>query len=162
MSSHFMKEYFITDKFTLVPTALCKPEYLTGLFALDRDESVQSIGLPQFNATLLYAANNIETGKSPLIYKLIDQIESIQEHNKVIIHYSKELKILQVVAAEERKLLLANSFKCHHPNTILYYLTLVCQQVMFNPHLTKISVYGDIESQEEALIKKYFQGIIFK
>lgn len=157
-----MKEYFITDKFTLVPTALSRPEYLTGLFALEKEESVQSIELPRFNATLLYAGKNGDNDKRPLIYKLLDQIEGIQEHNKIIIHHSKELNMLQVVAAEEKKLLLANSFSCHHPNTTLYYLTLVCQQVMFNPHLTKITVCGEIGKEEEELIKRYFQGIIYK
>lgn len=156
-----MEKYIITEKFTLVPTDCYKSNYLEEIFELNEKEVIESYNLPHFNATLACAIQKNDPNKNngPLILFLINSLERIKDHNKLIISYNKKLNLLHIVAGEENKLLLANSFKCSHKNTMLYFITLVCQQVMFNPLISGINVYGKLEMEEEMLIKKYFQKI---
>ena len=157
----YMTNRFFTDKFTLVPTSMYRPDYLSDLFDIDQQEEIKTIEIPLFNATLAFALpkNNGSQNKVPVIYTLLEHIKEIPEHNKIVVHYCKDSNKVQIVAAEGNNLLLANSFKCNHQNTLLYYITLVCQQVMFNPHLTRIYTDGQFEKSEEELLKRYFQGI---
>ncbi len=156
-----MESYIITEKFTLIPTNLYKEEYLGEIFGLDETEMVKSYNLPNHNATLACAfpKDNAKNDAVPLVLHLIESLDTVAGHNKIIINYSREDQLLSAVAAEDKRLLLANSFRCTHINTVLYFLTLICQQVMFNPQITGINVYGQLENEQERLITTYFQKL---
>ncbi len=159
-----MKNHFITEKFTLVPTPLYSENYLAEMFKLDKDEEIKSIGLDGYNATLAYAAKTAgdDAGKLPVVHALIQMLNGIPDHNRIVVHYCNSKKLLHIVAAEKENLLLANTYSCTHINTLLYFLTLVCQQVMFNPQITGINLAGKLEKNEEALLLQYFQKITYK
>ena len=158
-----MENCIITEKFTLIPSDYYKQEYLGEIFELKETEEVKSYDLPHFNAILACAFSKENTdrkeGTEPLILSMLNSLNNIKDHNKIVINFNKELKLLHIVAAEEKKLLFANSFRCTHINTALYFLTLVCQQTMLNPQITGINVYGTLENNEEKLITTYFPKI---
>ena len=163
LQTYFMENYITTEKFTLIPTKWYKQEYLGEIFELKEAEVVKSYTLPSHNATLVCAfpEDNAKKDATPLVMYLIGYLDKITDHNKIIINYNKELNLLTAVAAEGNKLLMANSFRCTHINTLLYFLTLICQQVMFNTQITCINIYGKIETEEEKLISGYFQKISY-
>ena len=158
-----MKNHFITEKFTLVPTSIYKPELLLELYPVDNNEEIKSIDLAEHNATLVYAAKNDgdNAGKLPLVHLLIEMLKEIHDHNRIVVNYSSNMKLLHLVAARDENLLLANTFRCTHINTLLYFLTLVCQQAMFNPQITAINLVGKLNSEDETLLLRYFQKIIY-
>lgn len=154
-----MESYIITEKFTLAPKHLYNPNCLGQMFEIGENESVKSIDIGKYNAVLAFAApKEAPEGKEPLIYKLLEYAGTLEEHNKVAVHYCKERKLAHIVAIEGEKLLLANTYRATDITSLLYFITLAVQQVMFNPQLTKIHVYGRMEQQELKFIGGYFCG----
>ena len=149
--------YFLTEKFTSAPKQMAKPEYLTEIFELDSNESIGTCELPQYNAMLYFAETAAK--QTPLIYVLLEQLGKIKEHNKLAVSYSKEKERVYITAAQGDMLLLANSYKVTDFTTAFYYISLVTQQAMFNPHLTQINVLGELAKYEKILLNTYYKGI---
>ncbi len=131
--------------------------YLNEIFNIAQNESIGNLELEQYNAVLYFAAE--ESDATPLIYHLLQQLQQTKEHNKLCVSYNKKVGIVYVAAAQGDKLLLANSYKAADFTTALYFIMLATQQVMFNPHLTQVNVYGNIEPEDEALLNTYYKGI---
>lgn len=156
-----METYTITEKFTLIPKCLYNPNYLGEMFDIGEDESVKSIEIEKYNAVLAFAVpKETPPDKEPLISKLMEYAGTLNEHNKVAVHYCKERKLSHIVAIEGEKLLLANTYRTADITSLLYFLTLAVQQVMFNPQLTRIHVYGLMEESDLKFIGSYFCGAV--
>ncbi len=149
--------YSFTEKFTLVPKQMANAGYLNGIFDITQNESIGSLELEQYGAVLHFAAEKQDS--TPLIYHLLQHLKEIKEHNKLSVSYNKENGVIFVAAAQGEKLLLANSYKAADFTTALYYITLVAQQVMFNPQLTMVNIYGKIGAGNEDLLNTYYKGI---
>lgn len=155
-----MEHCIITEKFTLIPKHLYKPEYLGEMFTIAENETVRSIVLEKHDAVLSYASSNNSPQEAvPLAYQLIEAVETLNEHNKVVVSYLPERKMSYIVAMEGKKLLLANTYRTCDAKTLLYFIELVLQQVMFNPQLTRIHIYGHMEQDEVKLLEGYFCGV---
>ena len=155
-----MEHCIITEKFTLIPKHLYKPEYLGEMFTIAENETVRSIVLEKHDAVLSYASpDNSPEEAVPLAYRLIKAAEMLNEHNKVVVNYLPEKKISHIVAMEGKKLLLANTYRTCDAKTLLYFIELVLQQVMFNPQLTRIHIYGHMKQDETKLVEGYFCGV---
>ncbi len=156
-----MESYFITEKFTIVPKPLYREEYLKEMFEFAENEEVKVLELEKYNAILSYIAPNGDNSGNlqPLVYTLIKYAGTLKDYNKIVINYSKGHKLTHIVAMEGEKLLLANTFRTTDVKSVLYFICLVAQQVMFNPHLTKVHLYGEFEPEGVQLIEKYFAGI---
>lgn len=151
-----MDNYYITEKFTLVPQGYGKIEYLKELFTIEEDEKIFTRTVANYNATLIYAAT--QEDKEPLIKVMIENLHSIKEHNKIIVHYNRSGNRTYITAAEGDKLLLANSYRTTDTKNVLYFITLVCGQIMFNPQLTTIHYMGELGEELKQLIATYYQG----
>lgn len=153
-----MESYFITKKFTIAPKPLYKEEYLKEMFEVAENEAVKALELEKCNAVLSFVSKKEDDAANlqPLVYVLIKYAETLQEHNKIVINYSKEHKLTHIIAMEGGKLLLANTYRTTDVKSVLYFICLVAQQVMFNPHLTKVHVYGELEPEGVQLVEKYF------
>lgn len=156
-----MELYIPTEKFTLIPKHLYRPEYPEEMFAVGKNETVKCIELHKHNAILSFAApaENNEQIK-PLIYKLIEISDTLQEHNKIVINYSPDNKTTYLVAMEGEKLLLANTYRTSDIKGLLYFLTLAVQQVMFNPLHTRITSFGSMNHDDIKILEEYFCGVI--
>ena len=159
-----MVSYFITEKFTLIPKHLYNQNYLSEMFTVTDQDIIRSIELEKQNAILAFVApkNNSSEEELPLVHGLIEYAYTLQDHNKVVINYCKEKNLTHIVAIEGSRLLLANTYRTTDVKSILYYATLVAQQVMFNPHLTKVHIYDSLENDGVELLDKYFSGVTIK
>ncbi len=154
--------YFYTHKFLLEPEPLFDPEHLRELYTVEENEEIVSEHLPRYKARLVYAKESVFEGRElkPVITALIEWVMEIEEHNKVAIYYSRSNKMVTIVVAEGERLLLANSYRCTNAETLLYFLSLASQQVVFNPQITRIHSYGELEKSAEDLLKRYFNGVL--
>ena len=156
--SNQMESYFITEKFTIAPKPLYREEYLKEMFEVAENEAVKALELEKSNAVLAFVSkkDDDDANLQPLAYVLIKYAQTLPDHNKIIINYSKEHKLTHIVAMEGEKLLLANTYRTTDVKSVLYFISLVAQQVMFNPHLTKVHVYGELEPEGIQLLERYF------
>lgn len=156
-----MESYFITEKFTIAPKPLYKEEYVREMFEVAENEVVKTLELEKCNALLSFIAQKDDNGENlvPLAYVLIKYAATIQDHNKIVINYNKGEKLTHIIAMEGEKLILANTYRTTDVKSVLYFISLVAQQVMFNPHLTKVHIYGELEEEGVQLIEKYFAGV---
>lgn len=159
-----MGSYFITEKFTLIPKHLYNQNYLNEMFDITDQDIVKNIELEKQNAILSYVApqNSGSEEELPLVYGMIEYAYTLKDYNKVVINFCKEKNLTHIVAVEDSRLLLANTYRTTDAKSILYFATLVAQQVMFNPHLTKIHIYGTLENDGMELLDKYFNGVTIK
>ena len=156
-----MESYFITEKFTLTPKHLYKEEYLKDMFEVTDNEVIKVVELEKHNAVLAFVSEKgaAAAGAQPVVLALIKYAETLKDHNKIIINYSIGNKLTHIVAMEGEKLLLANTFHTADVKSVLYFIALVAGQVMFNPLLTKVHVYGEFGPEGIQLVEKYFAGI---
>ena len=155
--SNQMESYFITEKFTIAPKPLYREEYLKEMFEVAENEAVKVLELEKSNAVLTFVSKKDDDANlQPLAYVLIKYAQTLQDYNKIVINYSKEHKLTHIVAMEGEKLLLANTYRTTDVKSVLYFISLVAQQVMFNPHLTKVNVYGELEPEGIKLLERYF------
>ena len=156
-----MESYFITEKFTLTPKHLYREEYLADMFEITENEVVKAVELEKHNAVLAFVSEKgaDSAGTQPMALALIKYAETLNDHNKLVINYCKEYKLTHIVAMEGEKLLLANTFHTADIKSVLYFIALVAGQVMFNPLLTKVHVYGELEPEGVQLVEKYFAAI---
>lgn len=156
-----MERGFGTEKFLLEPTEFHDSGHLRELFDVKEDEEITQIKVPPFNAVLSYAVPKDKREMLPLAYYIISDIPDISAHNMIIADIERETGLLCLAALEgERRLLLLNSFKIAGETDLLYYISLVARQVMFNPLITVIYSHTPLKEQETALLERYFQKII--
>ncbi len=146
-------------------------EILSELFCIQANEKVMTLPLLNGTATLLYSVPEKLIRQqgvakiTPLIYNLINCLQYIQDHNKLIINIAKESHynnniLMHIVLQEGEKFLLANTHNAPDFNTVLYYILLSLKNVQLNPSQTRIFLYSTTpESEEYALLKKYFKGV---
>lgn len=173
-----MKQDFIITKFSIVPategenlTPEKAREILSELFYIPANEKVMRLPLLHNTAILIYCVpeklihNTVVAKGTPLVYNMINSLQYIQDHNKLIINITKEqrlgnLLLLHIVLQEGDKFILANTHNAPDFNTVLYYLLLSIKNVQLNPNQTKVYLYStDIEKSEQLLLKQYFKGI---
>lgn len=164
-----MANYFRTVKFSIEPAEFSTWENLRNMHTIERNEELSSVDIPLYNVKLWYAVpKRLKGGEStegekakplyPVIYRMINALESIASHNKVVIDYNADEGLLFVVVGEgKEKLLLVNSYRAADFATAFYFLNLAVTQAMLNPMLTSVYSTGRLLPENVALIEKYFK-----
>lgn len=164
----------VSDQFTLLPASFYKESDADAVFDFNftRDDSVEifSYRVPSFDVQVIYGAAK-ETvklcrdlfAKPEFIPHVSGLLESFNLQYKKISSPVLLLNIRQsavdIVVKENRKLLLANSFKYKTPEDILYYTLNVYEQLQLNPESEKLIVAGRFEtgSLTHKLLQKYIR-----
>ena len=71
----------------------------------------------------------------------------------------EKAKQQQVVAAEQDRLLFANSFPAADLATAEYFIFSVTKEVLFNPEHTVLNIYGNVEENVKTGLGKYFTSV---
>ena len=155
-----MENCLDTRKFLLEPVDFYSPGHLKELFPPDETEEEACLELPQFNAILSYLKPKGSEMK-PSVCKMLSQIPDIEDHNKIIMHLSRESNLLYIAAIEGKdRLLLLNCYPANEKNDILYYISMAARQVMFNPPITVLCSHEQLGKDETELLERYFQKVI--
>lgn len=156
-----MENCFDTKKFLMEPVDFYGSEHLKEMFPPDETEEEACMELPHFNARLSYLKPK-GTDMVPSVCKMLTQIPDIADHNKIIMHLSRESKTLYVAAIEGRnRLLLLNCYPANEKEEILYYISLAAKHAMFNPPITVLYSHDRLSKDETGLLERYFQKVIF-
>lgn len=160
-----------TEKYTLIPKKYFKEDSLkdelSKLYTLDELDELYSVELPYFDAVLAYVIPNSITSPVylaqkgskfyPVSYPLINQLHSIEDHNRLIVYFKKGS--VHVIAAQGDQLLLCNTYPAKDFNTAIYFIFLAVKEVMFNPELTTLNLFGSVSFKDYRSISRYFKEI---
>lgn len=89
---------------------------------------------------------------SILVSKLLDWTRNIEE-KQVFAHFGKTH--FELVVAQNRKLLLFNSFEYNHEADFVYYLLFTAEQLQLNPEHFKLHLLGEIAEDSELFRMTY-------
>ena len=170
---HSVEVYYPTLCYTMIPVDFYSHEtaysYLESVRELPADAQVCALEIPGQKMFLVYAigSDNLpepllksaRIKRYPLVYSLIDSIQTIEGNNKIILARSEE--IVHIVAAERGRFLFANSFPAEDDITALYFITSVAHQVMFNPELTSVYIKGTVTDAFCSTLENYFNKVGF-
>ena len=164
-----MDYYINTRLFTLIPTEVYNSkiaeEYIKEHFNVSDKLDYFDISIPAYNAILGFYAEYPkceQNNQYPIIYKLIQESEQLQPYNKVLVHYSAEDKLTNLLIVTGNKLQLANIYNTENFNSLLYYIFAGLKKLQINPKQTHIMIYNPICKEEEELLKRYFHNIEVK
>lgn len=154
-----------TPKAALVPSAFFDPasarEILSRTVALDREDQVEYISLPELSAELVYS---LSTGMEPSdgteypdMYHLLKKLPDIKEYNKVLASYGDN--VLTLVIAQGENLLLANTFEAADFTTAEYFLFMAVKKLQLNPEVSAVHFLTDLSGEEEMSLYRYFKSV---
>ena len=163
--------YYTTWKYTLVPLSLFSKgvprSYLAAVRDISEDDVVLSLDMPSRKAAMVFAVpSHIYEGVTslcrdvrfyPTAYVLIDRIASVPGNNRLLVSFSEGM--LHAVAAEQDRLLFANSFPASDMATASYFIFSVTKEVMFNPEHTVLHIFGKAEDGVAEELGSYFAGV---
>ena len=84
-------------------------------------------------------------------------ISSVTGNNRLLVSFTDGM--LHVVAAEQDRLLFANSFPAADLATAEYFIFSVTKEVLFNPEHTVLNIYGNVEENVKTGLGKYFASV---
>ena len=163
-----MKQYILSDLFTLIPQELYTPELgkeaLCSQFNINEEYSFNGHRLTGTKAVVAYAIKEDERAENgqhpePFAIRLIEECSNIDEYNRVVFHYSSGKNLSHTVIAAGTELKIANSFKADSFESALYFLFLSIQQLQMNPRQCTVRVCSAITPQQEETIARFFNGV---
>lgn len=163
--------YYTTWKYTLVPIHLLSRDnvrpYLTAVREIAQDDVTLALDMPSRKAVMVYAVPGLlykgmkalcrNVKFYPMSYVLIDRISSVTGNNRLLVSFTDGM--LHVVAAEQDRLLFANSFPAADLATAEYFIFSVTKEVLFNPEHTVLNIYGNVEENVKTGLGKYFASV---
>lgn len=159
-----MDKYILTGLFTLVPEEFCTPdtarEALAGQFSIDWDFELSYFPLEKSKAVVVYPSLAVDGSSAvlPFVVRLIKEASTLQEHNKVVFHYSPEKGLSHTIIYMGEELKLANSFKADSFESALYFLFLSIKGLQMNPRQCTVRVCNCITEMQEKIFAKFFKG----
>ncbi len=149
-----------TYKCALVPKQYFDPAkaraILVETIGVDDSEEVAHVDIPYYNAVFVFARQEGQ-GTKPELLSLLYLSESIPEHNKIVASYVDGR--LYLVVAEERKMLLCNSFKAIDFTTAEYFIFLALRKFQLNPEMSTIYFRSELTSEQEMSLYNYFRDV---
>lgn len=143
------------EKFTLVPRAFFNAsepsQLLSQLVHLEKDDKIEYIELPEYEAVLVYC------NTMPAVYRLICALTGISDSNRMVLQYDGSL--LSLVIAQGGRLLMANSFEAPGFTTALYYAVGALGQFGIKPADVVVRYSGNLESEWQETLQRYFKDI---
>lgn len=164
--------YYRTEKYTLTPKEYFNKEeaayQLCKVHNLKDNDKVLSEEIKEIGAFIAFAIPekiielfknifyNIDFYPSSLL--LLKNMDKIKEKN--LIRIERGYKQFDLAVFYQGKLKLINSFPISDFNSMLYFLILVTQEVVFNPKLTTIKIGGIVSEDIITKLSTYFNKVI--
>ena len=167
-----------THKFTLVPAGFHDPEkardMLEEVVALDEDDVVESVQIPQLAAVLVYsvsAAGNLpkvvaetvlmkdgsKAKPLPEVFYMLEQLPELPEYNKIMASYMDGY--VHIVISQGKSLLLCNSYRAVDFTTAEYFIFLAMKKLQLNPEVSSISFRTPLSEEQELSLYRYFRSV---
>lgn len=167
-----------TPKFTLVPEQFFRPEEARGLLEdvciLDEHDIVSYEPMPDFGAYLVYSltiGENISKALSvtvlrtdgdsstplPEVYYMLESFWNIPDYNKIMVSYKDGH--LYLIIGQGKSLLLCNAYEAVDFTTALYFIFLAMKKLQLNPEVSSICFRTMLDSDEEAVLYRYFKSV---
>ncbi len=147
-----------TPKVALVPSAFFDPasarDVLSRTVALDQEDKVEYISLPEYSAELVYSLFDEEY---PEMYYLLKKLPEIAEYNKILASYGDG--VLTLVISQGDNLLLANTFQAADFTTAEYFLFMAVKKLQLNPEVSTVSFMTPLSGEEEMSLYRYFKAV---
>ncbi len=147
-------------KCALVPEQFFEPSQaratLVETVDLDDSEGVGYVAVPYYGAVLVYAVHEGDSSM-PEAYHLLRASETIGEHNKIVASYVDGR--LYLVVAEDKKMLLCNSFKAMDFTTAEYFIFMVLKKFQLNPEMSTIYFRTPLDEEQEMSLYRYFKAV---
>lgn len=168
----------LTPKFSLVPDAFFDEgsarELLGGTVALDAEDCVRTLPLPEFAAHGIYSLSGAGTlaklicdtlkvhEGSPAVfpeqYWQLRCLADIPDYNKIVASFAEGRLYLTV--AQGRTLLICNSYPAQDFTTAQYWIFLVMRNFQLNPEVSSIWFRTPLDSGEEMSLYNYFKSVV--
>ena len=147
-----------TPKVALVPSAFFDPasarDVLSRTVALDQEDKVEYISLPEYSAELVYSLSDEDY---PEMYYLLKKLSEIPEYNKILASYGDG--VLTLVISQGDNLLLANTFQAADFTTAEYFLFMAVKKLQLNPEVSTVSFMTPLSGEEEMSLYRYFKAV---
>ncbi|MCR5464566.1 MAG: DUF3822 family protein [Bacteroidales bacterium] len=147
-----------TPKVALVPSAFFDPasarDVLSRTVALDQEDKVEYISLPEYSAELVYSLFDEDY---PEMYYLLKKLPEIAEYNKILASYGDG--VLTLVISQGDNLLLANTFQAADFTTAEYFLFMAVKKLQLNPEVSTVSFMTPLSGEEEMSLYRYFKAV---
>ena len=147
-----------TPKVALVPSAFFDPasarDVLSRTVALDQEDKVEYISLPEYSAELVYSLFDEDY---PEMYYLLKKLPEITEYNKILASYGDG--VLTLVISQGDNLLLANTFQAADFTTAEYFLFMAVKKLQLNPEVSTVSFMTPLSGEEEMSLYRYFKAV---
>ena len=169
-----MEISLLTPRCTLVPSAFFNPEKcretLSEVAVLKEDDEVGHVGIPQFDAVLVYASapdtgtamneseiSGGDTGPLPEMFYILRDLRRCEEYNKILCTWRDSLLFLAV--AQGRTLLLSGVYDAGDFTTAQYYIFLALKQLQLNPEVSTICWRHSLDPEDEMSLYRYFKAV---
>ena len=148
-------------KCTLVPSHFFDPasarDILGEVVVLGDADEVRYLEVPHYDAVLVYAFSSKEQPEEPELYRILCQLPSCREYNKILASYKDGWLYLAI--AQGGSLQLANAYPAVDFTTAEYYIFLALKQLQLNPELSTICFLSLVESEDELSLYRYFKNV---
>lgn len=145
---------------TLVPSQFFVPaaarEALAAVAELNGTDEVKSVGLPQYEATLIYSSGK-EDDSLPEIFYVLEALQSCREYNKIVASFDGT--ILSLAIAQGKTLLLANEYRAADFTTAQYFIFLALKSLQLNPEISTVCFRSPLKMEEEMSLYRYFKSV---
>ena len=167
-----------TPKCALVPTpcfeSAAARSILSDVVKLKEEDAVSWIDVPEFGAMLVYS-NTIGESLSkvlsqtlftssgnraevlPELYYILRDLPLCKEYNKILASYHDGL--LNLVIAQGKSLLLANTYDAVDFTTAEYFIFLAMKKLQLNPEVTTITFRTPLDTEDELSLYRYFKAV---
>jgi len=114
------------------------------------------IELPEYKAVLVFDKEQDEKAV-PAVADLLHLAPTISEHNRVLA--TLEGGYVHIVIADDRRLLLCNSYHASDNITAEYFIFAAIKQFQINPEVTTLFFLGETPMEIRDDLFRYFKGV---
>ncbi len=167
-----------TPKVTLVPSQFvregCEREQLASVADISETDSISSVDVPEFAATMIWSPTIGETLSEtlrntvlrvdgsraavlPELWHMLRSLSGIPQYNKIVA--SRADSRLYLVVAEGRTLRLCNVFDAADFTTAEYWIFSAMKSLQLNPDVSDIFFRTPLTEEEEISLCSYFRSV---
>lgn len=151
----------LTPKCTLVPAHFFEPassrEILGEVVVLDKADIVRFLGVPQYDAVLVYAVEDDSVSAVPELWRVLDRLPSCTDYNKILASHREGQLYLAI--AQGKSLLLANVFPAADFATAEYFIFLALKGLQLNPEVSTVCFLSEMSPEDEMSLYRYFKSV---
>ncbi len=149
-----------SNKFALVPDQYFIADEARAILVetteVDDALEVSHVQIPYFKAVLVYA-HPADQNALPEQYYLLEAAEAISDHNKIIVSYDGAE--VNIVVAQDSKMLVCNVYKALDFTTAEYYIFLSLKKFSLNPEISTIYFHSPLADEQRLSLYRYFKDV---